>query len=118
ASSRLANRAGVSEGPRSRFAPGSCADRPAGFGRRGCLSRPRDRPCPGWGRRVLGGTAQGELQIQVSCEGLLRPQAADPRPEGGPRDFGPGESHFLREFVEVLDFILVHADLEILHMTM
>src|SRR2546428_8593184 len=68
--------------------------------------------------RVLGGTAQGELQIQVSCEGLLRPQAADPLPEGGPRDFGPGESHFLREFVEVLDFILVHADLEILHMTM
>src|SRR5256885_8390817 len=68
--------------------------------------------------RVLGGTAQGELQIQVPCEGLLDPQAADPLPEGGPRDFGPGESHFLREFVEVLDFILVHADLEILHMTM
>src|SRR5712691_634201 len=68
--------------------------------------------------RVLGGAAEGKLQIQVSCEGLLHPQAADPLPEGGPCDFGPGESHFLREFVEVLDFILVHADLEILHMTM
>src|SRR2546426_519028 len=67
---------------------------------------------------VLGGTAQGELQIQVPCEGLLHPQAADALPEGGPRDFGSGESHFLREFVEVLDFILFHADLEILHMTM
>ena len=68
--------------------------------------------------RVLGGTAQGELQIQVPCEGLLHPQATDALPEGGPCDFGPGESHFLGEFVEVLDFVLVHADLENLHMTM
>src|SRR3989442_6617173 len=101
-----------------RFAPGPSAARPARFGRRGSLSRPRDRPCPGWGPLRTGGTAQGELQIQVPCEGLLHPQAADALPEGGPRDFGSGESHFLREFVEVLDFILVHADLEILHMTM
>src|SRR3989442_13341068 len=66
--------------------------------------------------RVARGTAQGELEVQVPREGLLHAHAADALPEGRPRELGARETQLLREFVEVLDFLVLDADLEGLHM--
>src|SRR2546428_2605848 len=67
---------------------------------------------------VLGRSAQGELEVQISGQGPVHPEPPHPFPEGRPRGLGPGELHVVGEAVELADLVFVDADLQVLHMTL